>query len=251
MKLYSELAEYYFAIEKHHRNINDDIIFIKSLIGINNSDISILDIGCGTGEHLGILSKNGARCVGLDISPEMLAIAQNRFPENISFIQSDMRDFDYYEEFDLVLSLFGSMNYMIEDSDLEQVLWNIWRAMKPGGTGIIEIWHNLPVQKIKKKEPASVSQTKCNDLVIDRKRGFSLLPFQDRTVVEVNYTYDLAGGNVSKIIRDRHIMRSFSKTEITRFLNESGFSVKAIYANFRKELFDQNSARMIIVFTKD
>ncbi|HON15751.1 MAG TPA: hypothetical protein PLA51_04660 [Spirochaetota bacterium] len=51
MKLYKELAEYYFAIESNHRNIVFDIQFINSYLS-KYQNPSVLDIGCGTGEHL-------------------------------------------------------------------------------------------------------------------------------------------------------------------------------------------------------
>mgnify|MGYP001767832950 CR=1 FL=1 len=250
MKLYSDLAEYYFSIEKKHRNINEDIAFVRSLFP-SSDGLSVLDIGCGSGEHLGILKGLGMRCTGLDSSPEMLAVARKRFPEGVAFIQADMKDFDFYEEFDLVMCLFGSLNYMIEDEDVERALWNAWRAMKPGGVGIFEVWHDLPIVRIKKKDPGLVSQTRYNEVTIDRMRGFSLLPLPGRSLVEVSYVYDITGESGSKTVRDRHIMRPFSRQEMMKFLGDGGFTMQGIYSNFKKELFSENSVRMVIVFTKE
>ena len=51
MLLYQELAQHYFAIENHNRNIRNDITFVKTLIPVGRS-VRLLDLGCGTGEHL-------------------------------------------------------------------------------------------------------------------------------------------------------------------------------------------------------
>lgn len=249
MKLYNELAEYYFSIENNHRNINDDVQLIRLLLqGIDEP--RLLDIGCGTGEHLHLLHRSGINCTGLDNSEEMLHYARKRFPQGIKFIHADMRDFDFYQDFDCIVSLFGSMNYMHTNEDLDAVLWNIWRALKPGGFGVLEIWHSLPIIKIQQKQPNLVSTTHYKDITINRTRGFKLLPFTDRTMVEVIYDYKLSGGNTSSAADDRHIMRTFTREEFTSRLTESGFSVRDIYSSFQKEPLTENSIRMIVVFDK-
>ena len=77
MKLYSELAEYYFSIEANHREIENDIILIRSYLnGLDQP--SILDLGCGTVEHLNSLKKFGVRGVGIDSSSAMLDVAKKK-----------------------------------------------------------------------------------------------------------------------------------------------------------------------------
>ena len=251
MKLYTELAPYYFSIEKNHRDITRDVRFISEILdGVNNA--SILDIGCGTGEHLNLLNSRGYHCTGIDRSAEMLAQARVRFPGVIDFIDADMREFDFYNEFDLVMCLFGSLNYMLTDEEIDSVFWNIWRALKQTGTGVFEIWHSHPILKIQKKESSHVSTTHIGDTTITRSRGFKQLPCQDRTLVEVNYEYRISSHEKeSTITEDRHVMRTLSLTECQNFLHENGFSIKNIYANFQKEPFNENSIRMIIVVDKE
>ena len=63
--------------------------------------------------------------------------------------------------------------------------------------------------------------------------------------------YDITGESGSKTVRDRHIMRPFSRQEMMKFLGDGGFTMQGIYSNFKKELFSENSVRMVIVFTKE
>jgi len=118
MKLYHELAEYYFAIENNHRDITQDASFIAGLLG-GRRGASLLDLGCGTGEHLGLLAKAGLRCTGIDVSEEMILTARRRFPEGIEFIRSDMKDISFTNAFDMVICLFGSFNYLIFDAEID------------------------------------------------------------------------------------------------------------------------------------
>jgi 2-polyprenyl-3-methyl-5-hydroxy-6-metoxy-1,4-benzoquinol methylase len=39
---------------------------------------TVLDIGCGSGENLVSLTQRGARAIGIDISPELMTLAQQR-----------------------------------------------------------------------------------------------------------------------------------------------------------------------------
>lgn len=250
MKLYSELAEYYFSIEANHREIDNDINFVRSYLhGLDRP--SIIDLGCGTGEHLNALKKFGVRCVGIDSSREMLDIATKRYPSGIEFITKNFTGFDYYNEFDAALCLFGSMVYLLNDKDVDNFFWNTWRSLKNGGYGIFEIWNSLPIQKIKTKPLAHISQTKCGDVLIERERGFNLIESIGRTIVKVDYQYRITSSNESKIINDTHIMRSYTLEEITKFIKANGFIIKNVFANSLKEKFNENSNKMLIIFQKE
>lgn len=249
MKLYHELARSYFAIEKNHRDIRRDAAFITGLLAGNESP-SLLDLGCGTGEHLALLSKEGIRCTGVDSSEEMIAAARERSPRGIDFIRSDMTDIAFENAFDMIISLFGSFNYLINDIDIESTLVKVRRAMKAGGTGVFEIWNSPPIRKIREKEIGPVSTTTHDGAVIRRERGFKLRDDAFKSVVEVNYRYTIQDGGAIKTLRDRHIMRPLTAGEAMGFLERAGFTVKNVYANFLSEPYQENSNRMVIVFAR-
>ncbi len=249
MKLYHELARSYFSIEKNHRDIRRDVAFITALLSGRPSP-SLLDLGCGTGEHLSLLSKEGIRCTGIDSSEEMIAAARERSPRGIDFMHADMSDLAFENAFDMVISLFGSFNYLIEDADIESTLFKVKRAMKTGGAGVFEIWNSPPIKKIRKKEIGPVSTTTHDGAVIRRERGFSLRDDAFKSVVEVNYRYTVQDGGSTKTLRDRHVMRAMTAGEIMGFLSRTGFTVKNIYANFLSEPYQENSNRMVVHFTR-
>jgi SAM-dependent methyltransferase len=247
MKLYHELAEYYYSIEQEKRDIDNDINMILDLLK-ETENPSLLDLGCGTGEHLDKLSRLGIKCTGLDSSEEMLRTARSRFPNSAEFIKSDMKNFDFENRFDLVISLFGSFDYITESNDINSVLKNVWKALKPEGTGLLEIWNALPLQKIKEKPLTFVSETSLNNTSIKRERGFKLLDYPDKTIVEVKYNYYISE---LEIIQDLHIMRAFTSNEIEYFLYNNGFRIIDLYSNSSLKAYDAMSGRIIVLFKKE
>jgi SAM-dependent methyltransferase len=225
------------------------VSFILALPGCRPG-AALLDLGCGTGEHLDRLSRAGIRCTGIDDSEEMLAIARSRFPDAADYILADMSGIDYEEDFDLVISLFGSFNYLIHDADVESMLSRIARALRRGGKGIIEIWNAPPIVKIREKDIGPVSTTRFDGATIGRERGFAMRSDTDKTVVEVHYRYRIEAPGGMKTLRDRHLMRAFTPDEITRFIEASGLSLSKVYANFLSEPYEENSNRMVVVFDK-
>lgn len=90
---------------------------IASFMDQRPSKPRILDIACGPGNLLGFILKDiiEADITGIDLSPAMLAIARERFPEG-EFLGLDMRDIDsLLGPFDRISCGFGIPYISIEE----------------------------------------------------------------------------------------------------------------------------------------
>ena len=83
-----------------------------------------------------------------------------------------------------------------------------------------------------------------------RERGFTLLDDSEMTIVEVNYNYIISKQSRSQVIKDNHLMRAFSVDEVQAFLLNNGFQVREIYSSFKKNPFNENSNKIIVIFDK-
>jgi SAM-dependent methyltransferase len=100
----------------------------------------VLDIGCGPGLYSNRLAARGCEVVGIDIAQDFLdyataEAAEHGWParyENISLFAMP-----YESEFDLVLLLQSIVN-RVTPQELDQIMGDIWRALKPGGHFICE-----------------------------------------------------------------------------------------------------------------
>ena len=99
---------------------------------------ALLDVGCGTGGHLRFLQQFYA-VAGLDLDPEMLAIARQRLP-GVPFYQADMVDFALDRQFDAVVCLFSAIGYVKTVSRLHQALHTMSSHTYPGGVVVVEPW---------------------------------------------------------------------------------------------------------------
>ena len=88
-------------IKKNSYFYNNDHSYMQFLVG---KDARILELGCGTGRLLNSLSPS--RGVGVDLSSNMVSVAQKNYP-NLEFIQGDLEDEN------LISSLQGPFDFII------------------------------------------------------------------------------------------------------------------------------------------
>jgi SAM-dependent methyltransferase len=98
----------------------------------------ILDVACGTGEHLRFLGEH-YEVEGVDASPAMLEIARAKLPD-VTFHQGDMRTFNLGKAFEAAICMFGATGHLEDDGELARAIERIAHHLEPGGILIVEPW---------------------------------------------------------------------------------------------------------------
>ena len=101
----------------------------------------VIDLGCGTGLGLRMLSKPPHRYAGVDISPMMLRMAQARHPQH-HFYQSDMTAIGAMERpYDAAICPYGGVSHAaglrLMDEAGSRLLDELERILKPGGSFVL------------------------------------------------------------------------------------------------------------------
>jgi len=136
---YDEKLEYLNSFEK--RKLDD---FLKDINGKK-----ILDIGCGTGRIIQDLLDKGADITGVDVSTEMLKIAEKKFP-NSNFVEADIRELPFKDNtFDIVICTFVIVH--LKQVELEGAFDEVYRILKPGGSFILTNINQKKAPKLKVK----------------------------------------------------------------------------------------------------
>ena len=103
----------------------------------------ILDLACGTGRHSLELVRQGFSVVGVEISPELVEIANREAAQQgleATFVEGDLRRLEFEAEFDVVLNLNdGAVGYFESDEENHRTFEVISRALKQGGQNLIQV----------------------------------------------------------------------------------------------------------------
>jgi predicted TPR repeat methyltransferase len=97
---------------------------------------SLLDVGCGTAEHLRHWSSRFA-VAGVEASDGMVAAARRKLPD-VRIEHADMRTFELRDRFDVVCSMYGAVGYLGGLDDLHAALTRM--AAHAGGLVLFEPW---------------------------------------------------------------------------------------------------------------
>ena len=139
LHVYGKLAKYYDVIYsfKDYKSEAEDIARLVSKYK-RNKEISLLDVGCGTGMHIKYL-KSRYKCVGTDLSENMLRLARKNV-KDIKFVQSDMSNLNIKESFDVITCLFSAIGYLKTAERLKKTFSGFYKHLNAGGVCIIDAW---------------------------------------------------------------------------------------------------------------
>jgi ubiquinone/menaquinone biosynthesis C-methylase UbiE len=103
----------------------------------------VLDLACGTGTVAQMLAEKGYEAVGVDLSEAMIAQARRKAARRglaIPYYVQDAAQLDLPEApFDLCVSLFDSLNYIVEPDRLAKAVQRVYAHLSPGGLFIFDI----------------------------------------------------------------------------------------------------------------
>lgn len=102
---------------------------------------SVLDLGCGTGTLTELLSDKGYDMIGIDNAEEMLEIAMEKRMQSgkdILYLLQDMREFELYGTVGAVVSVCDSLNYILDEEDMQEVFNLVNNYLYPGGIFVFD-----------------------------------------------------------------------------------------------------------------
>lgn len=112
----------------------------RALEAIGPGPRDVLDLGVGTGLELPRLLDAGHRVVGVDVSPEMIALCKNR-SRPIRCVEHDFWTRLPFDDasFDAVIALFGSLAHAPDAEALTSLAREIARVLRADGVFFAEV----------------------------------------------------------------------------------------------------------------
>ncbi|HZT44123.1 MAG TPA: methyltransferase domain-containing protein [Chthonomonadaceae bacterium] len=103
----------------------------------------VLDLACGTGNVTELLAEEGYEVTGVDIAPAMIAEARRKAAEkdlSIDYFVQDAAELSLPgRHFDLCVSLFDSLNYIIDPERLARAIKRVAAHLTPDGLFIFDL----------------------------------------------------------------------------------------------------------------
>ena len=142
---YRSVARWY---DRLFESINRGLRVIGLRLFLPKEGMAILDVGCGTGQHLELYQRYRCALYGIDSSPAMLQVARGRLGDSATLQLGDASHMPYDDGFfDLVIAMLAlhEMNPTMRSA----VIGEMKRVLKPGGRILLIDYHPGPIRPLK------------------------------------------------------------------------------------------------------
>jgi SAM-dependent methyltransferase len=252
------IAEFYDAVYVNKRK---DIDFFLDYSRIANG--RTLELGCGTGRVLIPTAIAGCEITGLDLSPYMLKICQEKLDkqqgevrERVKLFQGDMTGFDTSETYSLVTVPFRPFQHLISVEEQKACLECVHRHLTPDGLFILDTFHPYPPRlvysEIYTAEVEDLPETQLSDGRKLRRTSRTAAFHRDRQYNEYELIYYVTypDGRTERLVQS-FPFRYFFRYEVEHLLELCGFRVVELFGNFDKSAFSDDSPEMLFIAAKN
>lgn len=218
----------------------------KEALGLSGK--KFLDLACGTGELSLRLAREGFDVTGVDLSTEMLTIAQEkaeRSGQRLFLVQQDMTEIEGIGEFDMVGIFCDSLNYLQSEAAVKKTFERVYYHLIPGGIFIFDV-HSL---------------YKMSELFINQTYAFNGVEIsyiwqcfegEHPYSVEHELTFFKLNPNTAQYQRydELHFQRTFPIDYYVQWLRNAGFDILSVTADFTNHEPEKESERIFFTAQK-
>jgi len=233
MDFYRALSEYYdeiFPLKEAQKTFLHDYLKQESLI-------SILDIGCGTGTLALELSQSGVYVLGVDLSEEMIEISRRKAQEigsRASFSLADMRDLgSIAKQFDGIVCIGNTLPHVSGESELKQVL----AQFAERGTHLL--LQTVNYDRILAKQVKELPIIKTAHLTFYRF-------YTHRPDGNLDFAMQIEFPDTKQVVSGVNRLFPIKCDLLKTALLETGWQVSGLWGNFDKEPWTENSPATVL-----
>lgn len=215
---------------------------------------SVLDLGCGTGEHARFFVERGYRVLGIDASEAQIAAAtESPLPPGLRFLVGDLERLDtaVRERFGTALCLGNTLVHVLEPEALARTCRAVHDALLPGGSWVTQV---LNYERLRSRNeralPVNVREDAGEDVVFLRLMRHlpdgrvQFVPASLRLRPDADPPLELVSSRVVEL-------RGWTRRELEPALRDAGFDAIAWHGDMQGGPFDpERCSDLVFVATR-
>ncbi len=241
---YGVFAEFYDHYMQHVQ-YDDWVEFILTQFTFlkKRNPHRILEIACGTANIATRMKRKGLNVTACDLSEDMLSVAAAK-ANKPDLYQADMVDPIAEEKYDLIICLFDSINYLVDEQKVLTMLQHVKSGLMSGGIFIFDISTHLNSLDYF-DDYLNVDEDPGN-VVIHRAN------FDNNTWMQYNdLSLFVKKNNIFFRFREKHEQRIYKTKEILEMVEKSGMKLLGIYGGLiPKNLKNHNPGKLDHYYTR-
>jgi SAM-dependent methyltransferase len=250
----AELAALYDAVYAN----SADIAFWQVMATAGRD--GLLELGCGTGRVVLPLARAGHHVTGLDLAAPMLehcrALLQTESPEvrdRVTVLEADMTSFDLDRRFAQIICAFGTFHHLRTVEQQLACLARCRQHLLPHGTLILDLINPDPAPATADGDVPVLGETAAN--IVEwtdgrRIRSWATMLDYQRSLqcndCEVTYEIIETDGTTRRLT-ETFPMRLLYRYELEHLLARCGFRIVALYGDYDRSAFSDESLGLIVV----
>lgn len=195
-----------------------------SLLALETEKNLVLDLGCGTGTLTELMAKKGYDMIGVDNSGEMLSIAMQKAEKSgnqILYLCQDMRELDLYSTVGCIYSVCDSLNYLLEEEDMEETFKQVHNYLHPGGIFVFDFNTLYKYREVIGDTTIAENREDCSFI-------WENYFYEEEHVNEYDVTIfvkEKEGGDTFRRFEETHYQRGYTKKEMEAFVKKAGMKL--------------------------
>lgn len=222
--------------------------FLEKAEKFNSSGKNVMELACGTGELALRMAKKGFQVTGVDLSEDMLMVASQKANDqsvHLKLYLQNMSELEGLGLYDIISIFCDSLNYLSSPDEVKETFKRVYSHLNKNGLFLFD------VHSIYKMEHIFLNQTFTE---VDDEVSYIWNSFKGEYPYSVEHelTFFVLDEKTDQYIRfdELHKQRTYSVKDYSLWLEEAGFELLEVTADFSNGEPNESSERVFFVCRK-
>ena len=245
---YAAFADYYDALTHNVEYEKRADYLCRLCASLGHAPGITLDLACGTGSLTLALARRGIDAYGVDGSPEMLSVAQQKAADagkSLLILCQNMQSIDLYGTVNTVVCALDSINHLTEEAQVQATFDRVSLFLEPGGYFIFDL------NTVYKHRHVLGNET----FVYDTEEVYCVWqnrydPADGKELVEISLDFFEREGEAYFRSSEQFYERAYPVEQIREMLEQAGLKLEHCYGDLTMEPPAEDCQRVVLIARK-